>query len=185
MNGIAFCLTSLLAVSAVGRGHGGAVPGRAAPGSGGPALVNRLGHNPASRHHVFRRAGFYPYALPVFDAGGDYGPPAGWNALIVPPLAPQVVAPPREVRLEIREYSFPQQSAAAPPPAARAEEETFSIALADGSRHAANAVWVQEGFLHYVDTEDEHRQVPLSSVDRQLTRRLNREKNLAVWLPAQ
>ena len=58
------------------------------------------------------------------------------------------------------------------------------IALNDGSRKSANAVWVQNGALHYVDTEDRHHQVPLQSVDRQSTWKLNRERKLDFWLPA-
>jgi hypothetical protein len=65
----------------------------------------------------------------------------------------------------------------------RGQKAAFVIALANGSRYSANAVWVQNGFLYYVDQEDQDHRVPLSSVDCQLTRQVNRENNLVFWLP--
>lgn len=102
--------------------------------------------------------------------------------MLVQPPPPQVIvqAPAREVRSEIRDYTA-LAPAAAPEPG---EAASFVIALADGSLHSANAVWVQDSVLHYVDGEDNHHEVPLGSVDRQSTRKLNRERKLELWLPA-
>lgn len=175
------CLVSLSEASAFGQHRGGSMAGGAAPG-GSRAAIHTNGHSPV-RHRAYRSAGFYPYAYPAFDGGYDYEYAPEPNVIVVPQPAPQVMVPPREVRSEIREYAAPAQGAITPSPAERGEAVTFAVALVDGSRHAASAVWVQDGFLHYVDGEDEHHQVALSSVDRQLTRRLNRERNLDFWLP--
>ena len=88
------------------------------------------------------------------------------------------------MRPEIRDYKEPGPATAATPPTAEAEGATFVIALDNGSHHSANAVWVQNGVLHYIDSEDRHHQVPLKAVDRELTRKLNRDRKLNLWLPA-
>jgi hypothetical protein len=89
--------------------------------------------------------------------------------------------PPLEARPEIHVYATPGDITFSAEK--RGQEAAFVIALANGSRYSANAVWVQNGFLYYVDREGQDHQVPLSSVDSQLTRQLNRENNLAFWLP--
>ena len=177
------CLVSLTVAFA--RSHGAAVSGGHAPhGSGAAIRSNGFGHSNGFglRHRRYSRTGLYPYAYPFFDEGYDYEYPAEPNVIFVPQPAPQVMAPPREIRSEIREYALPAEST--PAPAERGEAPFFAIALADGSRLSASAVWVQDSFLHYVDSQDQHHQVPLSSIDRQATRQLNRERNLSFWLPA-
>ena len=139
------------------------------------------------RQHFFPSSGFFPYAYPLFGGGYDYGYPPEPNVIVIQQPAPQVIVQqvPREVvRPEIHDYKEPPPAVAAAPPGANTEGATFMIALNDGSRKSANAVWVQNGALHYVDTEDRHHQVPLQSVDRQSTRKLNRERKLDFWLPA-
>ena len=174
------CLVSLLGSVAFGQRHGGAVSGSHAPaGPHGATLAHRHSPGVALRH---RRARLYPYAYPFFDGGYDseYSPEP--NVVFVPQPAPHVIVPPREVRSEIREYALPAQGSVTP--VERGPTATFAIALADGARLSASAVWVQDGSLHYVDSQDQTHQVPLSSVDRQLTRQLNQERNLRFWLPA-
>ena len=139
------------------------------------------------RHHFFPSSGFFPYALPLFAGGYDYGNPSGPNIIIVQQPAPQMMvqqAPREVVRPEIHDYKGLPPAAAAAPATATGEEAAFVIALNDGSRHSASAVWVQNGAPHYIDTEDRHHQVPLKSVDRESTRKLNRERKLDFWLPA-
>ncbi len=139
------------------------------------------------RHHFFPSSGFFPYALPLFAGGSDYGYPSSPNIIIVQQPAPQMIVQqtPRDVvRPEIHDYKESPPAAAAAPPTARGEEAAFVIALNDRSYHSANAVWVQNNVLHYIDREDRHHQVPLQSVDRESTRKLNRERKLDFWLPA-
>jgi hypothetical protein len=86
---------------------------------------------------------------------------------------------PREtVRAEIHEY---QPTAAETAPGE--EQPAFTIVLKDGSVQSAVAVSVQDDVLQYVDPDGEHRRVPLDTVDRQATRRVNRERKLELHLP--
>lgn len=138
-------------------------------------------------HHVVQSSGFFPDALPLFAGSYDNGYPSAPNIIIIQQPAPQVItqqAPREVVRPEIREYKEPAPAAAVAHPPAQAEGATFVIALDNGSRHSAYAVWVQNGVLHYIDSEDRHHQVPLKKVDRELTRKLNRDRKLDLWLPA-
>jgi hypothetical protein len=48
---------------------------------------------------------------------------------------------------------------------------------------AAFTYWTEKGDLHYVNLDHQMKQIPLSSIDRELTDRLNRERNLNVRLP--
>ena len=58
------------------------------------------------------------------------------------------------------------------------------IALRDGRKLSAAAVWVQQNELHYVDADNANGRVPLSAVDRTATRELNQERHLNLRLPA-
>lgn len=139
------------------------------------------------RHHFFPSTDFFPYAFPLFAGGYDYGYPPGPNVIVIQQPAPQVIVQqvPREVvRPEIRNYKEAPPAAVTVPPAATGEGATFVIALNDGSVRAASAVWAQDRVLHYVDKDDIHHQVPMRSVNRELTRKLNRERKLELWLPA-
>ena len=146
-------------------------------------------HRFGFHHRLFSSSGFFPYAFPLFAGSYDYGY-AGYapepSIIIVQQPSPQVIvqqAPPAPVRSEIHDYKEPAPLPTTPP-IAKGEEVTFLIALNDGSVHAASAVWVQDKVLHYIDSDDRHHEVPLQSVDRALTRRLNRERKLDLWLPA-
>jgi hypothetical protein len=45
------------------------------------------------------------------------------------------------------------------------------------------AYWVDGATLHYVSMDHEQKQAPLSSVDRDLSERFNRERNVTFRLP--
>ena len=88
------------------------------------------------------------------------------------PLAEPAPPPERAVR----EY----------PPAAQSQKyETplFLVAFKDGTIRAVLAYWVDGATLRYVSMEHEQKQSPLSSVDRELSERLNRERNVTFSLP--
>jgi hypothetical protein len=86
-----------------------------------------------------------------------------------------------------------QPAAAAPPPpveyvpsppAAPAHTPVlYLIALKNNNILAAFTYWVEGGQLHYVNLDHAMKQIPLSSVDRELTYRLGFERNLPVQLP--
>lgn len=58
--------------------------------------------------------------------------------------------------------------------------------MKDGSTRSAKAVVVvaSEGVLQYVDPDERHVRISLEEVDHEATRKLNRERNLTLWLPA-
>jgi hypothetical protein len=128
-----------------------------------------------------------PYGYPLFDYGYDDSGQGYSGSNYDPQPAPQMIirqAPREPVRPEIHEYHWEAASALPAAPAAKGEEVTFVIALNDGSRHSASAFWVQDNVLHYIDPDDKQQQISMRLVDRQSTRRINRERNLDLWLPA-
>ena len=68
--------------------------------------------------------------------------------------------------------------------AAEAEPPIYLIAFRDRSIFAAVSYWAEGGTLHYVTQEHEQKQTPLSTVDRELSDRLNRERGVAFTLPS-
>jgi hypothetical protein len=142
---------------------------------------------PAPRGPAHRGAS--PASLPYFPllpGGWDYdyapyAPPP--NVTIVQPPPPPVIVqerPPQPLHSEIREYKVAPESTATV-----AEPPSFAIALRDGSVHFAMAVTAQDGALLYVDSDGRHERIPLETVDRETTTRLNRERNLTLRLPPQ
>jgi hypothetical protein len=61
----------------------------------------------------------------------------------------------------------------------------YLVAFKDHVIHAAAAYWVDGKTLHYVTLQHEEKQVPLDSVDREFSARLNRERHVQFQLPAQ
>jgi hypothetical protein len=60
----------------------------------------------------------------------------------------------------------------------------YLIAFRDHTIRAAAAYWAEGGTLHYVTLEHEQKQTALSTVDRDLSAQLNRERRIAFALPA-
>lgn len=180
-----FALLALIAAKdACAQRRGGAGPGF---GRGG---------------HVFSRAralspyGFgYPY-LP-YDSGAEY-PYAVQPALPQPalfvqqplmyfqPPAPPAVAPP--VHPVITEYKWPAAGAASSASArsrtSDSEPQAFALVLKDGSTLSAVSVFSLDDGLHYVDPNERHLRISMSEVDRAATLKLNRARNLNLYLPA-
>lgn len=61
----------------------------------------------------------------------------------------------------------------------------YLIALKDHNIRQALTYWVEGGMLHYVTEDHAMRQVPLSSVDRDQSERLNRERHMSFRLPVE
>jgi hypothetical protein len=80
--------------------------------------------------------------------------------------------------------SAPQMApqAAQPPPSE--VPQVYLIAFQNHDIRAAVAYWVDGATLHYIGTDHVERQAPLSSVDRELSARLNRERRVTFSLPA-
>lgn len=139
--------------------------------------------NPAARNAVQRGGVAYPLLFDGFYGGFGYPsyPPAA-NVIVVAQPAPAIPSyiaaqepAPTAARMEIHEYR---------PPSPEVESSVFTIRLKDGSNLSASAVTVQNDALHYVDPDGRHARVPLDAVDRTATRRINRERNLNLRLPA-
>jgi hypothetical protein len=182
---IFFSLFALLAVSAANHAcaqrRGGGGPGFARGGSGfhRARAVPRYGLG----------YGYLPYdSLYDSDAGYDYAP----QPVVVvqpPPTVVQAAAPPAaglQGHAVITEYKWPAAelaaSQSAPPPPS--ESQAFAIVLKDGSTLSAVSVFASEDGLHYVDADERHLHIQMSAVDRAATLKLNRARNLNLYLPA-
>jgi hypothetical protein len=113
-----------------------------------------------------------------YDSGGyapfypESAPPVNNTIVFAPP--PVFVAPPEPIHSSIQDLKPAPSNA---PPA------FYVVALKNGSRFDAAAVWVQGNDLRYVDGDDQNRRVPLADLDRAATRELNQARNLVLRLP--
>jgi len=113
----------------------------------------------------------YPYSYaPDAYAYGNYNEPP---AVVIN----QGYEPEQPVPL-VREY--PPPPATAPRPE---ESPLYLIAFKDGIIRAALAYWVEGDQLHYVTMDREMKQVPLNTLDRELSARLNHERHVTFGLP--
>jgi len=118
----------------------------------------------------------YPYEYPY----GGYG--NGGPSVMVISNAPYAYPAPPAPEI----ISAPPATAAAPaapPQASKYEEPLYLIASHDGTIRAVLAYWIDGTTVHYVTMEHEQKQTPLSSIDRNLSERLNRERNVTFRLP--
>jgi len=171
------------------------------------ATVNGLNNGGYRRFH--RPAVVVPYAYPVYEGGyGDYGsgygPGYGYpppdqqpNVTIVnpPQQTPQVIINqnfiPERANPVMHEYIEDPSGvhiyeAPSRNPAENAPDETtdyYLIAFKDHSIYSAFAYWVEGDTLHYVTPQRVHNQASVTLVDRELTQKLNSERNLQVKLP--
>ena len=114
--------------------------------------------------------GAYPalYTYPATPA------PPVTNVVVLEQAPGPPPPPPPPIRSSIQELNPPPST---DPPA------FFAIALKDGTRSSAAAVWVQGNDLRYVDEEGANRRVALAAIDRTATRELNRARHLNLRLP--
>jgi hypothetical protein len=139
------------------------------PGLGGRHGFGNFGN--------FGFLGGYPL-LPVITDGYGYGNGGAPTIIMLQPMQMPVATPrPLEIaHAAVHEY-HPAETAAA------GQQPVFTLAMNDGSRHAAILVWVQNGAIHYIDPTGKTEHAPLSRLDRATTERLNQEKNLELHLP--
>jgi len=80
----------------------------------------------------------------------------------------------------VEEYRPPLQ----PSPAEELKNESslYLIAFKDRTIRAVLAYWADGATLHYVTMDHEQKQTTVASVDRELSERLNRERNVAFRL---
>jgi hypothetical protein len=141
----------------------------------------------------------YPVGVPAYqDYSGEQGygyQPQGYQQQM--PQPPQVIINQNFIsetaRPVVREYTQDpsggihvyeppaMNSSVAPEPAQ--EKPMYLIAFKDHTIYATVAYWVEGETLHYVTGQNVHNQVSLDLLDRELTDRLNHERNVDFRLP--
>jgi len=132
---------------------------------------------PSSYDYPYAGYASYPYGgyasgtPPVVIVNSTpYGYPAA-PAVEYEPAPPVIVQPPQP------------PAASALPQSGKYDEQLYLVAFRDGVIRPAVAYWVEGTTLHYVTMDHEQKQTPLTSVDRGLSERLNRERNVPFRLP--
>ena len=174
-------------------------PGGGFPQIGVPGLPFRaINGNPARpfRNNAFNNGFAFPVAVPVYVPAYDpsmygyYGAPAPQqpsqpNVIVIYPPAPQA-AP-------VYAYPAPGDSSMSAAPASQQsqvqpqdepEATHYLLAFKDHSIYSAVAYWVDGDTIHYMVTGNLHKQASVSSVDRELTQKLNESSGMEVKLPA-
>ncbi|MGD0435424.1 MAG: hypothetical protein ABSB86_03090 [Bryobacteraceae bacterium] len=150
----------------------------------------------------FRRVGFYPYFYPgvyggfgwydsypydSYDSSYPYGygysdpgyAAGGPPAMIVQDLSGYPASPPPPPPAPVVRLAPGPQL----PGPQHYEAPLYLVAFQDGVIRAVAAYWAEGSVLHYVSMDHEQKQAPLASVDRLLSERLNRERNVTFSLP--
>ena len=171
-----------------------------------PSFASRLGAtvsgiNDGRRFRRFREPLIVPYAYPVYL--GDYSqgyqgygqeqpnitifnPPQQTPQVIInqnflPERATPVIHEYTEDSSGVHVYEAPSRNLA--DNVADEGTDYYLIAFKDHSIYSAFAYWVEGDTLHYVTPQRVHNQASVTLVDRELTEKLNRERNLQVKLP--
>ena len=116
----------------------------------------------------------YPYDPYAYGAGSyDSGYYSNPNVTVVYPQTQAAVAPSQPVRPSIQEYRDEY---------GQSREINYLIAFRDGTIRASIAYWVDGNTLHYVTRDHQERTVPLDSVDRSFSEKLNRDQRVPFHL---
>jgi len=134
---------------------------------------------------------YVPYAVgvPMYaEPSGPSGPMYYPQQQAAPPVIINQYFVPETARPVVREYATdanggirvygPDASAAVETAPPVNENPTYLIAFKDHTIYAALAYWLEDNTLHYVTNQNTHNQVSLDLVDRELSGRLNRERNV-------
>jgi hypothetical protein len=168
------------------------------PGTGAPASVTTTTNAPLPPPNVPHPAhgGSGLIAYPVYLPVGNYlqyTPPQA-------PMASSYTSTPQvpEAPVVIVNQYFrpdpamqPEVSLTQPVPAPEErvtsdnqdKETIFLIAMKDHTIYAASSYWVEDGTLNYVTIQGSQNSASLDLVDRDLSRRLNKNRNVAFGLP--
>jgi hypothetical protein len=172
---------SLFALLALGAAHDACAQHRGGAGHG----FSRGGHRLNRARYVSPYGFGYGYPSYDFDAGYSDAPQTVLLMQQPPPLA-QPPAPPAVVRPGnpvVIEYKWPAADMTSPAPSG-SEPQPFAIVLKDGLTLSALMVFASDDGLHYVDLDERHLRISVSEVDRAATLKLNRARNLNLYLPA-
>ena len=125
------------------------------------------------------------YGWPLWLGGYDYAYPSyspAPNVVVIQQPPAYVIVPQPYIepsKPEIYEYNLPS----APVSKADDEQQMFAIVLRDGTVDSAIGVTVQNDLLHLVEPDGGHRSIALDAIDREATRRINRERKLDLQIP--
>jgi len=135
-----------------------------------------FGGTPLGGYFPYATAGSQPNVI-VISTGAAQAAPAS------PVVVNEIYSMPARPRVE--EAPIPQAVRPAEPAFTRAESRPayYLIAMKSGVIRAALSYWVEGSTLHYVDRGQQHRQTPLSSVDRGFSVQLNKERDVEFPLP--
>jgi hypothetical protein len=128
---------------------------------------------------------YYPYYGDTYAGGYGAGYGAGYAGyqtspnvtVIYPPTQPSVVTP------VIREYDQYGQEIHPSAGSSASTSPIYLIAFNDHTIRAVSSYYVEGRTLHYVTLQHEEREVPLDTVDRNLSQALNRERQVPFSLP--
>jgi hypothetical protein len=185
-------LCCLLAPGLFAATHGGGAIGGGHPG--GAIGAHRGGHGNV-RTFGFGRYGGYGfggYGFGGYGYTGLYGdyyepypaPAEGGLTVVYPPAPP----PPPAMAAQtahgvIHEYGQPSDYGIPSEAGSANQPPLYLIAFRDSTIRAAMTYWVADGTLHYMDRDHKEQQAPFSSVDRDLSTQLNRERHVPFNIP--
>lgn len=166
--------------------------------AGAPGVFAQHGHagmrsaGPSPRGNFRAEGRLYGRGVPLIPQGAFFDPfYSGYTGLgygepesTPPPPSPMVIYnpnyQPETAHPQIRDYSNVKLPPAAAPDST--QPDAFLIALKDHSVLMASAYWVQDDTLSYITPEGDHKHVGVPAVDRDLSVRLNAERNLRFQL---
>lgn len=182
---ILLSLIALLAFSA----NDASAQRRGGGGSGFARSGYGFGRGRGASHYGFG-SGYLPYGYGYADLPYDSGEfefaPQPVPLVQSRPVFVRPPAPP--VHPVVKNYNWPAASAAssssAPLTTSEPEPQAFAIVLKNGSTLSAEVVVASDDGLQYVDPDERHLRLSMSQVDRAATLKLNRARNLNLYLPA-
>ncbi len=162
-----------------GRGYGGYGYGRYRYAYGWPVYY---GYGWPWYGGYYDGYGGYPYTSePAYAPSSDYYDSSGAPPVVISQSfytgdsgAPMAYGPPPPPPAP----EPPQQPEPAPTAAQSQAPVMYLIALNTHTIYPALAYWVDHGMVHYLDLEHRQKSVPLSSVDREFSEQLNRERHV-------
>jgi len=122
------------------------------------------------------------YSDPYYNSSPSYGyADSGYGdpGYAPPDPAPTVIVAQTPPAPALRQYLAPAQTTQSQ----KYEEPLYLLAMHDGTIRAVLAYWADGASVRYVTLDHEQKQAPLSSIDRALSERLNRERNVQFKLP--
>jgi hypothetical protein len=146
--------------------------------------------------------GVYPYGyawyVPGYSAGYSAWGDDSYYGAAAPPQAPDAPSAPLQPVIINQYFGAQEHPEAEPVPQAAASElpltagdpigtpqNYYLIAYRNHAVYSALAYWVEDKTLHYVTTQNTHNQASLDLIDVDLTKSLNRSRDVPFSIPGQ